>query len=128
MKTVIQPFLFFRYYLFTHHMCFTAALDDAPLGEGETFELVGIRTDCIKLPFSVSVKHVTRGEGGAREIWQECLSNGLGPYVSLPTPLQGVSGVRVVWPSTDMHMMDGLCSARAGGGLHLQLVAACLKK
>lgn len=98
----------------------TTRLED---GEALDLDLVGIRTDCTKLPFSVEVRSVQQGGGVGK--WQECLTGALGPYVELPTVLCGVGGVRLVWQSTDMHMMDGLCSARAGGGLHAQVVAAC---
>mmetsp|Transcript_21131 Transcript_21131/g.35615 ORF Transcript_21131/g.35615 Transcript_21131/m.35615 type:complete len:610 (-) Transcript_21131:150-1979(-) len=96
------------------------------LENGEAIELVGIRTDCIKLPFSVEVRSVQQGGGLGK--WQECLTGALGPYVELPSVQCGVGGVRLVWQSTDMHMMDGLCSARAGGGLHVQVIAACRTK
>jgi hypothetical protein len=91
-------------------------LAETLLDDDRTLELVGIRTDCIKLPFSIEV---TTGQS---EEWQVCVSGALGPFVEVP-PTR-VTGVRLVWRCTDMHMMDGLSSARAGGGLHAEVIGA----
>ena len=80
-----------------------------------TFELIGIRTDCIKLPFSVEIKRKNKE-------WEECLANAFGPFVDVN--VRNVTSVRIVWRSTDMHLLDGLCSARAGGGLHVEVIGA----
>ena len=100
-------------------------VSDLCVNNDGSFDLVGVRTDCIKLPFSIEVIPAHNEKSGSicdRKEWQECMSDVVGPFVAVLA--SNIRGVRLVWKSTDMHMMDGLCSARAGGGVHAEVICA----
>ena len=86
----------------------------------KSFELICVRTDCVKLPFSIEVTQ------GVRSEWQECLSGCLGPIVEVQLP--NVTGIRLVWKTTDLHMLDGLCSSWSGGGIHVEILGALMSE
>ncbi len=79
-------------------------------------EVIGIRTDCIKLPFSIEITQSANSE------WLECLADCLGPIVEVQLP--NVTGIRLVWKSTDLHVLGGLSTSRGGGGLHVEVIGA----
>jgi hypothetical protein len=76
--------------------------------------ITGVRTDAgEQLPYAVSVL----GEDNRwSTVRRECVGT------TVLRPAQRTEGVRVRWETTDLHKSEGLSSARAGGGLHAELL------
>ena len=79
-----------------------------------SLKVVAIRTDCIKLPFRIEVKTKTWA------VWKVHIDGCRGPLIQCQ--IDYVTDIRLIWMSTDMHMLDGLSTARAGGGIHAEIV------
>ena len=76
--------------------------------------LVAVRTDCIKLPFSLFVKRQNK------KGWEKVATDLRGPIAAVGS-LNGITTARLCWASTDMFQLSGLSTARSGGGLHADL-------
>ena len=95
-------------------------------------KVIAIRTDCIKLPFRIEViindntnntntnSNSNTAKGNNRQ-WICVMDNCYGPVVECQ--IEHVLGLRLVWLSTDLNMLDGLSTACAGGGIHLEVIA-----
>jgi hypothetical protein len=86
--------------------------------------LSAVRTDCENLPFALDVKYSS--SGGSKE-WAEVASELRGPLAKLGSklgPLHDVVSARLRWSSTDMHQLQGLSTARSGGGIHAEFWGA----